>query len=85
MAGIDWKDLLWGLYLDHNTNVWQCAALDRRLPPKVKNALEYPGAAFMKRRLAKMWNFSYGLNVSGGVYQPHDGVPFSLQKGYGSE
>ena len=78
--GIDWKDLLWGLYLDHNTNVWQCAALDRRLPQKVKNALEYPGSAPMKRNLVRMWNFSYGLNVSGGVYQPHDAVPWPSQK-----
>ncbi len=43
--GIDWKDLLWGLYLDHNN----------------------------------------GLNVSGGVYQPYDGVPFSPQKEHSAE
>ena len=66
--------------MDHNTNVWQCAALDRKLPQKVKNALERPGAAFVKRRLVKMGNFGYGLNVSRGIYLPHDGIPFPLSK-----
>ena len=52
--GMDWKDLLWGLYLDCNTNVWQGAALNRKPPQKVKNALERPEAALGKRRSVKM-------------------------------
>ena len=83
--GMDWEDLLWGLYLDHNTNVWQCAALDRKLPQKVKNALERPGAAFVKRRLVKMWNFGYGLNVSGESICLMMGFHFRSQKEHGAE
>ena len=67
--------------MDHNVNVWQCVALERKLLQKVKNALDCPGTSFMKRLLHKMGNFRYGLNLGEGIPNVPVGCRYKTWRG----